>query len=287
MGKERTTSLGGLLPATKVVMKRAWLVTILLASLTALSYGNPEPNFSDLVEMYKRGEYEGALRGFQALANNGDVAAQYNLAVMYLNGQGTKYDEAEALRWFTKAAEQGDVRAQYNVAAMYINGTGVPRDYVRAYKWFSVLASQGVKGSQATLNQLAKNMTTAQLRAGNRLYKEWVAGNERCVPPRCESARSKTVAKEPSTELDLKIPPTSPMALAPTTPSITELPRITEPLSVPLDTPPALGVATRQRTATVSDRTSRRLAELEALYQERLISRDEYRSIRQRILRER
>lgn len=235
--------------------------------------------------MYRRGEYESALRGFHALADNGDVAAQYNLGVMYLNGQGTDFDEAEALRWFKKAAEQGDIRAQYNVAAMYINGTGVPRDYVRAYKWFNVLASQGVEGSQATAIRLAKVMSASQLQEANRLYREWTIKNKACMAPPCKSTRSEVGVHEPAQGMNLEIPPAPPVALAPATQTINEKQRIKHSQTTRKNTSLRPSAAPSGRTVNANNRTSERLAELEVLLQERLISQDEYKSIRQRILR--
>jgi TPR repeat protein len=44
---------------------------------------------------------------------------------MYKNGEGVPQDFKQAIQWYTKAAEQGDVDAQYNLALMYKNGEGV------------------------------------------------------------------------------------------------------------------------------------------------------------------
>ncbi|WP_277600823.1 tetratricopeptide repeat protein [Eikenella corrodens] len=53
------------------------------------------------------------------LAEQGNADAQYNLGVMYDNGQGVRQDYAEAARWYRKAAEQGYAKAQYNLGSMY------------------------------------------------------------------------------------------------------------------------------------------------------------------------
>ncbi len=52
---------------------------------------------------------------FRVWAMQGYANAQYNLGLMYDNGQGVVQDYAEAVRWFRKAAEQGDAKAQFNV----------------------------------------------------------------------------------------------------------------------------------------------------------------------------
>jgi len=53
-----------------------------------------------------------AARWYRKAAEQGDAGAQYNLGVMYKNGQGVKQDHAEAVRWLRKAAEQGHANAQ-------------------------------------------------------------------------------------------------------------------------------------------------------------------------------
>jgi TPR repeat protein len=40
----------------------------------------------------------------------------------YDNGTGVLQDDKEAVKWYTKAAEQGDADAQFNLAVMYVNG---------------------------------------------------------------------------------------------------------------------------------------------------------------------
>ena len=42
------------------------------------------------------------------------------------------------MAWYRLAAEQGDVAAQYNLGLMYATGAGVPQNYQRAYMWFSL-----------------------------------------------------------------------------------------------------------------------------------------------------
>lgn len=45
-------------------------------------------------------------------AENGDVAAMYNLGFMYFNGEGVTKNYTEAINWFKKAAENGNERAK-------------------------------------------------------------------------------------------------------------------------------------------------------------------------------
>jgi TPR repeat protein len=55
----------------------------------------------------------------KALAEQGVATAQYNLGVMYADGDGVPENGAEAVKWFRKAAAQGDADAQYNLGVMH------------------------------------------------------------------------------------------------------------------------------------------------------------------------
>jgi len=46
---------------------------------------------------------------------------------MYQIGQGVAQDYAEAARWYRKAADQGGVAAQFNLGVMYYEGQGCRR----------------------------------------------------------------------------------------------------------------------------------------------------------------
>ena len=58
-------------------------------------------------------------------ADQGDAEAQYNLGVIYNNGEGVPKDDAEAVRWFQLAAEQGYAKAQFELGYKYRWGHGV------------------------------------------------------------------------------------------------------------------------------------------------------------------
>ena len=84
-------------------------------------------------------------------AERGDATAQFNLGVMYANGEGVPQDDAEAVQWYRLAAEQGHAEAQGTLGAMYATGRGVPQDDVEAVQWFRLAAEQGHASSQGAL----------------------------------------------------------------------------------------------------------------------------------------
>ncbi len=102
--------------------------------------------------------------------------AQFNLGVLYANGQGVLQDYATARGWYEKAAAQGDVKAQVNLGALYADGLGVPQDYVRAYMWYNLAAAHSMGDEQklATKNrdEIAGRMTPAQIAEAQRLSQQ-------------------------------------------------------------------------------------------------------------------
>ena len=78
-----------------------------------------------------------------ALAQQGDVKAQYDVGNMCLKGQGTARNAKEAFTWFSKAAEQGYARAEYKLGYLYQRGTGVTKNQDKAYEWLKKSAQKG------------------------------------------------------------------------------------------------------------------------------------------------
>ena len=86
-----------------------------------------------------------------AAAEKGEVWAQYNLGILYENGEGVPENDATAVKWYRKAAEQGIANAQYNLDVMYHSGRGVPEDDATAVKWYTKAAEQGDANAQSNL----------------------------------------------------------------------------------------------------------------------------------------
>ena len=84
-----------------------------------------------------------AVRWYRFAAEQGWVNAQYNLGLMYADGEGVPEDDEEAVWWYRLAAEQGYASAQTILGLMYANGEGVPEDLVLAYMWYNLSAAQG------------------------------------------------------------------------------------------------------------------------------------------------
>ncbi len=124
-------------------------IALLLFTLSALT--SWAGDFQKGVSAYKSGDYKTAFKEFAPLAEQGNADAQFNLALMYDNGQGVPQDYKQAVKWYTKAAAQGSGEAQSNLALMYGKGQGVPQDHKQAVKWYTKAAAQGYAKAQSNL----------------------------------------------------------------------------------------------------------------------------------------
>jgi TPR repeat protein len=69
----------------------------------------------------------------------GDPDGQYNLARLYMKGQGTHRDPRQAARWMKLAAEKGHAPARAAFGEMLIRGgEGVPRQPVLGLMWLAM-----------------------------------------------------------------------------------------------------------------------------------------------------
>jgi uncharacterized protein len=118
-----------------------------------------------------------AIGWYRKAAERGHADAQYNLGLMYYDGQGTPLDPSEASRWFRKAAEQGLADAQFNLGLLYAHSRGVEKDYVEASLWL-ILAAQGASpvNKEQFSNErgnIASRMFPQQLGEAQRRAREW------------------------------------------------------------------------------------------------------------------
>jgi TPR repeat protein len=136
---------------TKLLRTTAFLLC------TAVATPAMAQNYAEGLEAYQAGDYETALQEWRPLAEQGNVGAQFNLGIMYRNGNGVIQDNAEAANWYRLAAEQGNADAQYNLGVMYKNGRGVVQDYAAAVDWYRKAAEQGHARAQNNLGYIYEN----------------------------------------------------------------------------------------------------------------------------------
>jgi len=166
-------------------------------------------DFKAGMDAHHRSDYATALREWQPLAEQGHAGSQYQLGLLYANGQGVTKDDAKARQWYEKAAVQGHAEAQVNLGIllmyarggqqdykmavyylrlsanqgndlaqrrlgqMYERGDGVPQDYVKAYMWYSLGAANGMEAGARLRDALAKRMDPDQIAEAQKLAREW------------------------------------------------------------------------------------------------------------------
>lgn len=89
----------------------AGVVAIILAS-GAVAVAGP---WEDGMVAYNRGDYMPAVKLFRPLAQAGNANAQNLMGVMYHKGEGVARSSAKAFMWFSLAAKKGDPQAKTNL----------------------------------------------------------------------------------------------------------------------------------------------------------------------------
>jgi len=112
-------------------------------------------DLQDAHDAYERGDYKTAYKIILPLAEEGYINYQFNLGIMYSEGQGVPQDYDEAIKLYRLAAEQRLVNAQYKLGMMYSKGQ-VQHDYDEAIKWFRLAAEQGDVAAKSQLDLLLK-----------------------------------------------------------------------------------------------------------------------------------
>ena len=121
------------------------------------NYRNPSPS-----AQLKRSDIDYNLMHIFMLerkAYGGDVAAQHELGLRYLLGEGVEADTLKGAFWIRRAAEQNSADAQYNLGILEFNGMGIPWNPFDAYKLFLAAAQHGMGESQYILSMfLTENL---------------------------------------------------------------------------------------------------------------------------------
>ncbi|MDP4030286.1 MAG: tetratricopeptide repeat-containing serine protease family protein [Gallionella sp.] len=97
---------------------------------------------------------EEKLTKLQKDAEAGDAKAQFNLGVMYTNGEGVPKDGVKAFEWFQKSSLQGNVHAQAYLGKLYSVGWGISKDIPLAFDLLQKAAEQGEGNAQMWLGNM-------------------------------------------------------------------------------------------------------------------------------------
>ena len=112
------------------------------------------------------GDYPKAISEFQPLAANGDAAAQYQLAKIYLEGHGPADGVPQGIDLMTKAANGNYPEAQAQLGLMYAMGLGVPVDNAKAYEWLNKAVAALPEGTRRTVAEANRATVLKRMNGG-------------------------------------------------------------------------------------------------------------------------
>ena len=123
---------------------------VLLFCITILNANT----FQEAVTEYKNKNYSKSLSLFEKLANEDHPDAQYNLAIMYLNGIGTQVNEVLGFIWLDLSAQNGNKQAQNKLGTLYESGNILDKkDLKKAISLYKQSALQDNSIAQYNLAQ--------------------------------------------------------------------------------------------------------------------------------------
>jgi hypothetical protein len=99
-----------------------------------------------------------ALFYFTKSAEAGYIPAQRVLGACYLEGRLTAPDYEKARYWLTEAARHKDAQAAYNLALMYVRGQGVAKDWDVAFQLLDMESARQQADSRKLKDQMKQEL---------------------------------------------------------------------------------------------------------------------------------
>ena len=119
----------------------AWLV---LASTQVEADREADELYEEAVRRHASSTPIRRFERYARAAEAGHPAAQYNVAMMYADGEAVNVDYQQSVYWFTKSASQQFAPSQYRLGELYWFGMGgLPADPRAATRLFEAAAEQG------------------------------------------------------------------------------------------------------------------------------------------------
>ena len=121
-------------------MRRLLTTLVILTGLFCSAGAVWAQDYEEGLKAYRSNDFATALKEWRPLAEQGNAIAQFNLGLLYKNGNGVDIDEELAAKWHCKAAEQGDEKfikwcldiahrgsaeTQYKLGKLFQRGQGV------------------------------------------------------------------------------------------------------------------------------------------------------------------
>lgn len=145
-------------PHSRISVCRRAVGLAILSVLLGATAGEPlrtelfiDPDSERGWAAYSASDYASALIHYHKAAARNDALAQFNLAVMLVQGLGTAPRPNEGIAWLRKAAEGGLPRAQYVLAGFHERGEHVAKSMTQATAWYREAAERGWRDAQVAL----------------------------------------------------------------------------------------------------------------------------------------
>jgi len=90
-------------------------------------------------------------------ARAGDADAQLALAKYFHQQPDNMDNEFLAATWYLAAAKNGNIEAQYQIGLMFLDGRGVTDDAIEGFDWIAEAARQGHPAATEVFNYLLEN----------------------------------------------------------------------------------------------------------------------------------
>ena len=238
----------------------------LAAGLLVISGGAAVADVKAGVDAWAAGNYDAAVREWQAPAAANDPDAQFNLAQAYKLGRGVPRDlakaetlyasaaakghlqasdnyglllfqrgeRARAMPYVRAAADRGDARAQYILGLALFNGDGMAKDWVRAYAYVSLAQQAGLPQATGALAQMDQHVSMADRQKSVAVAAQIAAASE--------SNLARQVAASDLASVPGSTPPSRPPVASP---------------APPVARPPYLAVARSDRAGADAARADR------------------------------
>ncbi|UAJ09573.1 SPOR domain-containing protein [Glacieibacterium megasporae] len=201
--------------------------------VTAAPAAAPGPSIKQGVELWRAGDYPGAVAMWQPFANAGDPDAMFNIGQAYKLGRGVPIDAAvardwyrkaavkghlpaqanlgialfqagekpESIKWLRTAADRGEARAQYVLGIAAFNGDGLPRSQSLGYAYLLRAQASGLPQAVTALGSITPGLSPADRTAGEAVAASLAAGAG--VPPALAAATG------PRMVAPIRTPPTA------------------------------------------------------------------------------
>ena len=103
-------------------------------------------------------DYPRAMAAYKVGAEGGDALCQFQVGMMYYDGEGVAVDYKQARLWIEKAAAQDYPKAVGQLGTMCCNGQGVTPSWRRARELYQRAIELGNSVAEENMQGLTKNI---------------------------------------------------------------------------------------------------------------------------------